>query len=204
MHLDPPPARVVGVHLVVAPWWPRRRCRCRTRCPRRGRTGCARAPAGAWGWWSPPGRAPRASVTRPLGATAAISSFPCARLGQRRGREAVEAAVAYVLGQVHALPARVHRGGLVLEDAHRRAGHRTPAPPRVALPHAAAIHLLAGEPGAPRRRPAGAVDVRVRRGSGRRRGSPPLLSKRIAPAPPPTQAGASQFDTRIQPPSRVG
>ena len=64
----------------------------------------------------------------PLGRTTATSSFPWARLGQRRGREAVEAAVAHVLGQVHPPPARVHRGGLVLEHAHGRAGHRTLAP----------------------------------------------------------------------------
>ena len=32
----------------------------------------------------------------------------------------------------------------------------------------------------------------------------PLQSKRIASAPPPMDAGASQFDTRIHPPSRVG
>ena len=32
----------------------------------------------------------------------------------------------------------------------------------------------------------------------------PSLANRIASAPPPIDAGASQFETRIQPPSRVG
>ena len=74
-----------------------------------------------------------------------------------RGREAVDAAVHEVLGQVDPPAARVHRGRLVLEGAHGRAGQAAPLAGRVAFPHEAAHHLLAREPGAPWGRPARAV-----------------------------------------------
>src|SRR4029079_10119538 len=52
---------------------------------------------------------------------------------------------------------RVHRGRLVLEPAERRAHCRGSPAVGVALPRVAVLELLAGDPGAPRRRAARAV-----------------------------------------------
>ena len=97
-----------------------------------------------------PGHAPAAGHGRHL-------EEALAEVVPARRREPVEAAVHQVLGHVYAPPARVHGGRLVLERAHGRMPRRPALPGRVALPHVAALELLAGEPGAPRRPAAGAV-----------------------------------------------
>ena len=77
------------------------------------------------------------------------------------GDEPVEAAVGLVLGQVDDLAHRVGGGRLVLEAAHRRAAHGRVHAERVGLVDVAAADLLAGQPGVPRGRAAGAVLVGV-------------------------------------------
>jgi hypothetical protein len=72
-------------------------------------------------------------------------------------REAVEATVGLVLGEVELPTLGVDRGGLVREHAERRPRHRRLGPGRVALPDLPRVVLLARQPCAPRRRPAGAV-----------------------------------------------
>ncbi len=78
------------------------------------------------------------------------------------GAEAVQAAVALVLGHEHRSGGHVHGGGLVLEAPHGRvrlglAGRAA----RVAFMDLAVLDLLAGQPGAPGRGAAGAVDQGV-------------------------------------------
>jgi hypothetical protein len=116
--------------------------------------------------------------------------------------EAVEAALAGVLGEVDALAGRVDRGRLVGEDAHLGQPHCGRDAGRVALPHRALVGLLARQPRAPRRRPARAVLVRPPRIRYADVVRPPAV-KRIADAPPCPAAGTSEFVTRMNPPSGV-
>ena len=76
-------------------------------------------------------------------------------------REAIEAGVALVLGQVHALADGVHRRGLVGEVAERGPGNGGQDAGGIGLPDHSALVLLAGEPCAPWRGTAGAVEVRA-------------------------------------------
>ena len=163
--------------------------------------GAPAAPGGEWRCAARPGPAPRSSVTAPPGATVASSSRPGAQVGPAAGGEAVEAPVDQVLGEVHAPPARVHGGGLVLEHAHGGVAHRPAPAGGVALPHEPVLHLLAGQPGAPGGPASRSSSGTCRRGSGTRRPPCPRRSKRIAEAPP---WSVSEFDTRIQPPSSSG
>ena len=71
--------------------------------------------------------------------------------------EAIERSILQILGEVDPPATRVHRGGLVLEDPHRVVHARGAPPRRIALPDAPLLYLLAGEPRAPGRGPAGAV-----------------------------------------------
>ena len=82
-----------------------------------------------------------------------------ARVGVRR--EAIEAAVRAILGHVEAPAAGIDGDRLVVERAKRRADEALARDGRIALPHVAVLVLLAGEPGAPRRRAARAVGVRA-------------------------------------------
>ena len=82
---------------------------------------------------------------------------PRAQVGIVARREAVEAAIAFVLGQVDPLFAGVDARRLVGEDAHRRPRDSRRRPGWVALPDLAGIVFLAGEPLSPRCRPARAV-----------------------------------------------
>ena len=126
-HLDLPPARVVGVDLVV-------------RGGGHVHDPAVEPDALAAGERGGPGTCRRVGVVAAAGSgtsrhapiRSARPSRPrasAAEVRPARGREAVEAAVAHVLGEVHALPARVHRGGLVLEHAHAPGG-----PPHACAP----------------------------------------------------------------------
>ena len=94
----------------------------------------------------------------------------------------------------------VDAGGLVLEGAHRRTGDRRLGARRVALPHEPVVDLLAGQPGAPRRRPAGAVGARVLEDPV---GVGDLAVGGEADARAPPMAGTSELTAMIQPPSGV-
>ena len=92
---------------------------------------CSRVGAGDRG----SGRGPAPTSPAPPGEPTSTSSRPLERSGKSVGREAVEAAVALVLGHVDALADRVDGGGLVVEEAHRRpvdarAGGRAGRTPR--------------------------------------------------------------------------
>ena len=96
-------------------------------------------------------------MTAPSGSTEATSSRPVLRSGYAVGREPVEGAVGLVLGQVDDLVDVVDGRRLVVEGPHGRQGHAAVRRGRVALPDLAAVELLTRQPGAPRRRAAGAV-----------------------------------------------
>jgi hypothetical protein len=81
------------------------------------------------------------------------------QVGVRGGGEPVEGAVALVLGEVHPTADRVDRGCLVRELPHRRQAQREVEPGGVALVDEPEEVLLARQPRAPRRGPAGAVVV---------------------------------------------
>src|SRR5690606_2313865 len=76
------------------------------------------------------------------------------------GTEAVEASVREILGEEDGLHLWHGRGGLVTEDAHCAPGDCRSCAGRIALPHPSLVDLLAGQPGAPGRGAARAVEMR--------------------------------------------
>ena len=98
-----------------------------------------------------------AQVTRPFASTIATSSRPLREVGVVVRREAVEAAVALVLGLVDALADRIDARRLVRERPERRQLDRGLLAEDVAVPCVALVVLLARQPGVPRRLAAGAV-----------------------------------------------
>ena len=81
-------------------------------------------------------------------------------VGQRSGgNEAVESAIGLVFGEIEVTMHRVDSHGFVLEQAQRGTRLGRFHAKGVALPHQAALHFFAGQPGLPRRLAAGTIVV---------------------------------------------